>query len=103
MNKQDRQTLRELNRRTYKQTDDFRIWLEDINDQLVVHVIIYNSTPSVLKQIKESWAELMIDCYFQGYEDVFTYTKDNRIVKYIGNATMVGQGADYEVWKWELN
>lgn len=103
MNREDRETLRSLNRRTYKETDDFRIWLEDINDQLVVHVIIYNSTPSVLKQIKESWAELMIYCYFEGYEDVFTYTKDNRIIKYIGNAKMVGQAEDYEVWKWELS
>ena len=103
MNKGDRKVLRKLNRRTYKETDDFRIWLEDINDQLVVHVIIYNPSPSVLKQIKESWGELMIDCYFQGYEDVFTYTKDNRIIHYIGNAKMVGKHQDYEVWKWELN
>lgn len=103
MNRKDREVLRTLNRRTYKETDDFRIWLEDINDQLVVHVAIFNPTPSVLKQIKEGWAELMIDCYFEGYEDVFTYTKDNRIIKYIGNAKLIGQAEDYEVWKWELN
>lgn len=91
-----------LNRRTYIETDDYRIWLEDINDQMFVHVTIYNSTKNVIESIKEGWAELLIDAYFQGYEDVFTYTQDNRIIKLIGGAIKVGQHEDYEVWKWEL-
>lgn len=99
---QDRLTAKKLNRRTYYENDDFRIWLEDINDQLFVHVAIYNATPSVVKTIKERWAELMIDCWFDGYEDVFTYTKDNRIIKQIGGAEKIGQHEDYEVWKWDL-
>lgn len=93
---------KKFSRRTYIETDDYRIWLEDINDQLFVHVTIYNSTKSVIESIKEGWAELLIDAYFQGYEDVFTYTQDNRIIKLIGGAIKVGQHEDYEVWKWEL-
>lgn len=95
-------TMSQLNRRTYAETNNYRIWLEDINEQLFVHVTIYNSNKSVINQIKEGWAELMIDAYFQGYEDVFTYTKDNRIIKMIGGASKIGQHEDYEVWKWEL-
>lgn len=98
----DKQTVRTLNRRTYKETEDYRIWLEDINDQLFVHVAIYNASPSVIKDIKEGWAELIIDCYFQGYEDIFTYTKDSRIIKMIGSAIKIGEHNEYEVWKWEL-
>lgn len=98
-----KELLKILNRRTYKETDDFRIWLEDINEQLVVHVEIYNSTKSVIKQIKEGWAELLIDSYFDGYEDIFTYTTDNRIIKLIGGAEKVGEYEDYEVWKWDLS
>ena len=96
------QIARQLNRRTYYETDDYRIWMEDINDQLFIHVAIYNSTKTVVTEIKEKWAELMIDAYFNGYEDVFTYTQDNRIIKMIGGATNIGQYNDYEVWKWEL-
>jgi len=98
----DRQVAKTLNRRTYHQTNDYRIWLEDINEQLFIHVAIHNSTKTVIKEIKEKWAELMIDAYFDGYEDVFAYTKDNRIIKMIGGAINVGQYNDYEVWKWEL-
>lgn len=88
---------------TYRETDDYRIWTEVLNEQFVVHVTIYNATPSVIKQIKEGWAELMIEAYFDGYEQVYTYTKDSRIVDIIGGATKIGMHEDYEVWKWELN
>lgn len=98
----DRQVAKTLNRRTYYETSDYRIWLEDINEQLFIHVAIHNSTKTIITEVKEKWAELMIDAYFEGYEDVFAYTKDNRIIKMIGGATKVGQHEDYEVWKWEL-
>lgn len=91
-----------LNRRTYDSTDDYKIWMEDINDQLFIHATIYNSTKATINQIKEKWAELIIDAYFQGYEDVFTYTKDSRIVKLIGGGEKIGEHENYEVWKWDL-
>jgi hypothetical protein len=102
MNNADRQIVKKLNRRTYYSTSDYRIWLEDINEQLFIHVAIYNTTKNTINEIKEKWAELMIDAYFQGYEDVFAYTKDNRIIKIIGGANKIGEHEDYEVWKWEL-
>lgn len=95
--------LKSLNRRTYQETEDFRIWLEDISDQLFVHVEIYNATKGAVQQIKEGWAELLIDCYFQGYENLFCYTKDNRIVKMMGGAKKIGEHDGYEVWQWVLN
>ena len=99
----DRAVLKQLNRRTYEETDDYKVWLEDINEQLFVHVAIYNPSKDVVQNIKEAWANIMLDAWFDGYEDVFTYTKDSRIVKMIGGAQKVGQHEDYEVWKWELN
>ena len=98
----DRAVLKQLNRRTYEETDDYKVWLEDINEQLFVHVAIYNPSKDVVQNIKEAWANIMLDAWFDGYEDVFTYTKDSRIVKMIGGAQKVGQHEDYEVWKWEL-
>jgi hypothetical protein len=98
----DKEILKQLNRRTYEATDDYRVWLEDINEQLFVHVAIYNPTKGVIQNIKEAWANIVLDAWFDGYEDLFTYTKDSRIVKMIGGATKVGQHEDYEVWKWEL-
>lgn len=98
----DRQVLKTLNRRTYEETDDYKMWLEDINDQLFVHAAIYNASKSVVRSVKEAWANIILDAWFDGYEEVFTYTKDSRIVKIIGGAVKIGQYEDYEVWKWEL-
>lgn len=98
----DREVLKQLNRRTYEETDDYKVWLEDINEQLFVHVAIYNPSKDVINSVKEAWANIMLDAWFDGYEDVFTYTKDNRIIKMIGGAQKIGQHKDYEVWKWEL-
>lgn len=91
-----------LHRQTYKETDDYRIWTEIMEEQLVIHVAIYNSTKAVIQEIKEGWAELMIDAYFEGYEFVYTYTSDSRIVKMIGGATKVGEHEGQEVWQWDL-
>lgn len=90
-------------RDTYYENENFRVWLEEIKGQVAIHVVIHKSSKEIIKDIKRVWAEVIVKMYFLGYEEVFTYTKDNRIVKLIGGATMVGEGAGYEVWKWELN
>lgn len=98
----DRALLKSLNRRTYIETDNYRVWLEDISDQLFVHVAIYNPTREVIAEIKEAWGNVVLDAWFDGYEDLFTYTKDSRIIKMIGGAEKIGEHDGYEVWKWEL-
>lgn len=92
-----------MERRTYYEDNDFRVYLEEINDNVVIHVAIYNFSKAIFTRIKEVWAEVLIKMYFAGYEDLFAYTKDNRIIRMIGGAKMIGQRQDYEVWKWELN
>lgn len=92
-----------LNRRVYEKTNDYQVWLEDINNQLFVHVAIYNPSKEVIKSIKEAWAHVLLDAWFDGYEEVFTYTKDNRIINIIGGAEKIGQHEEYEVWKWDLS
>lgn len=96
------QTEHKIERFTYKETDDYRIWYELMDGELVVHVSIYNATKSVIEEIKEGWAEFLIDAYFQGYEFVYTYTSDSRIIEIIGGATKVGQHGKQEVWQWDL-
>lgn len=89
--------------KVYYEDDDIRVWTENINDQAFIHVGIFNMTKGVLEKIKEKWGELIISLYFEGYENVFTYTKDNRIIKLIGGAEYVDSAKGYEVWKWDLS
>jgi hypothetical protein len=92
-----------MERKTYYEDDNFKVYLEEINDQVFIHVGIYNFSKAIFKEIKAVWARALVDIYFAGYEDVFVYTKDNRIVKLIGGATKIGQHQEYEVWKWDLS
>lgn len=90
-------------RKTYYQNDDFKVYLENINDQVFIHVGIDKATKEVVSLIKQVFAEVVLKMYFLGYEELFTYTKDNRIVKMIGGAKYLDSHQGYEVWKWELN
>lgn len=87
----------------YYEDNDIRVWTENINDQAFIHVGIFNMTKNVLGKIKEKWGELIISLYFEGYENVYTYTKDNRIIKLIGGAEYIDTAGEYEVWKWDLS
>lgn len=97
------QAEHKIERFDYKSTDDYRIWYEIMDGQLVVHVVIHNATKAVIEEIKEGWAEFIIDAYFEGYEFVYTYTRDSRIIDMIGGATKVGEHKGQEVWQWDLS
>jgi len=95
-------------RRTYFENDDYRIYLENLSDNVFIHVVIFRGTRAVVKEIKEKWSEIVLKMYFLGYEELFCYTNDNRIVKIIGGAVKVAenvkfQNKEYEVWRWDLN
>lgn len=92
-----------MDRKTYYENDDFKVYLEEIKDQVFIHVAIYNFSKAILSDIKDTWADALINIYFAGYDSVFAYTKDNRIIKLIGGAKIIGQHEDYEVWEWELS
>lgn len=90
-------------RATYYETEDYRVYVEMINDLPFVHVAIFNFSKKILEEIKEVWAQVVLDAYFEGYEYLFAYTEDNRIIKMIGGAEMIGAAEGREVWKWELS
>lgn len=92
-----------MQRKTYYEDDNFRVYLEEINGEVAIHVAIFTFSKSIFKQIRSVWAEVALKMYFLGYEKLFAYTKDNRIIKMIGGAKMLKEVEDYEVWEWELN
>lgn len=94
--------MQDFERKTYYEDDDFRVYLEYFADNLVVHVVIFKASIPTIRRIKEVWSEVMINAWFEGFEDVFAYTKDPRIINIIGGAEKVKQIDDMEVWKWDL-
>lgn len=92
-----------MRRETYYQDNDIKVYLEEIDNNVFIHVGIYNMSKSILRKIKEKWGEIVLKMYYLGYEEVFAYTKDNRIINLIGGAEKIGKEKDYEVYKWDLN
>lgn len=90
-------------RKTYYNDDDFRVYLEEIDEQIFIHVAINNFSRPILRRIQEKWGEVAIKVYSLGYNELFAYSKDNRIIKMIGGAKKIGEHDKYEVWEWALN
>lgn len=100
--------MEEYERRTYFENDDYRVYLENILDNVFIHIVIFNINKPIVRDLKKMFGEIVLKMYFLGYEELFCYTTDNRIVKIIGGATKVAenvkfQNKDYEVWKWDLS
>lgn len=94
--------MTKFERKTYYEDEDIKVYLENIDDNVFIHVGIFNMSKSVLNKIKEKWGEVAIKMYSLGYEEIFAYTKDNRIINLIGGADMLERVNDYEVYKWDL-
>lgn len=91
-----------FDRKTYYRDDDIHVYLDNIDEQVFVHVGIVNATKETIARIQEKWGEIVMKMYYLGYEELFAYTKDPRIINMIGGAEKIGQHQDYEVYKWDL-
>lgn len=89
-------------RKTYYKDEDIHVYLEEIDEQVFLHVGIQNMSKSILKKIKEKWGEVVIRMYYAGYNEAYAYTKDNRIINLIGGADKIGEHKGYEVYRWAL-
>jgi hypothetical protein len=90
-------------RTTYIENDNYKLSLEEVEDCLFVHCEIKHPSKSALIELKADWAELLIQLYFFGYEEVFTYTRDMRLPNLVGGGSVVGSWDDWRVVKWDLS
>lgn len=94
--------MTEFERQTYYTDEDIKVYLENIDDNVFIHVGIHNVSKAILNKIKQKWGEVVVKMYTLGYEELFAYTKDDRIIKLIGGAEKIGEENGYEVFKWDL-
>jgi hypothetical protein len=94
-------------RKVFYDDDDFTIKWEKLNEQLFVHVELRSVTKPIMGKIVEVWTAFQAQAYFEGYEDIYTYTQDPRIVKLVGGAIELKNEKleatpDWRMFKWEL-
>jgi hypothetical protein len=95
----------------YKQTfykdDDFQIWYEMEQGELLVHIGIFKATKQTMERALAVWADFKAKAYFDGFERIITYTRDERVFKWFPFAERKGDftlgGRKYGVWQWALN
>lgn len=87
--------------------EDCKITLEELDGKLFVHVGLFKFSRPVLEKLLIIWATIKAKCYYLGYEAIYTYTRDPRIVKFFPNGEELGdyeyQGQNYKVFQWVLN
>jgi len=91
-----------MSRRAFYADEDFVLSLEELNEQPFVHVTFSRFNKNVYKKLLEQWKEVLMRFYYLGYLQIFTYTKDPRIVNLVGGADKIGEYEGYEVYKWDL-
>lgn len=96
-----------MSKTTFYKDDDFIIWYEIEQGELLAHIGIVNASKKIMERALRVWADFKARAYFEGYERILTYTKDERVFKWFPFAERKGNfllnGRTYGVWQWELN
>lgn len=93
-------------RTTIHNEPNFALSLEKEQGELFIHVVIRKATKKVLEDILWEFAKFKANAYFEGYENIYTYTKDKRLFRIFG-AEDIGSfnagGMEFRVGRWALN
>lgn len=90
-------------RKPWFSNEDYTMSYEKINHELFIHVTIESFSKDVLEDIKQKWNDFKLKAYSLGYENIFSYTKDMRIVELVGGAEVIGDWEGKKVVRWVLN
>lgn len=95
-----------VNRWTWYEDEDYTVTLEESEGLLFVHIEVYNFSKDIFLRIKQSWWELLFQCYLYGYEFLHTYTKNKKFADKMGTnellTTLNFNGSEYSLVRWDL-
>lgn len=71
------------------------------------HIDIYDESLTTMKEIKRNWEFMKKIAFYEGFNQLLSYTKNKRFIEFLGGAQHVTTVEDedqgtYEVYKWEL-
>lgn len=86
--------------------DDLTVTLEEGDGNLMAHVAVHSASKSSIGRILEIWDDIRNRAYWQGYEEIYTYSNEPRMFEIVKGGEQVGEfekdGIKYKVWKWDL-
>lgn len=93
-------------KREFYSDDDLTVTLEEADGNLMAHVVLYSASKASINRVLQVWQEIKERAYWQGYEEIYTYSNEPRMFDIVKGGEQVGEfekdGIKYKVWKWEL-
>lgn len=90
-------------RTTWFEDDNYKMSYETVNGEVYIHIVIDSFSKAILSDIKEKWLGFKLQLFSLGYENIYSYTKDMRIIKLVDMGELIGEAEGFKVVRWELN
>ena len=68
----------------------------------LIHLQLFKASKAVLEKAQEVFSEIKALAYMDGYEQILTYTKDDRMFKFFSPDKILGEVDGWKVASWEL-
>jgi hypothetical protein len=98
-----------MSERTVKKVyedEDFSVVLEEWSSILFLHCYVDNYSKSVKKKMLDIFEELKQACFYNGWEELYSYTPNGKFARMLPGAEKIDsfkQGdVEYEVFEWVL-
>lgn len=85
--------------------ENFDVQVEEREGMLFLHCEVENFSKSVLKQMKAVMEEIKLACFYNGWNQIFSYTPNPKFGRLMGGKKIdefTVSGKHYEVMVWEL-
>lgn len=97
-----------MSKSVYYEDKDFVLTVEMFNELPFIHLNLHRASKEIIDRVMKKWAEVKALAYFEGYEKIYTYTKDERMFKFfcpdkVYDEGFPHRGETYKVAEWELN
>ena len=92
----------------YESTDKYEATFQEVGDHIFFHLEVYAWSPSLLKEFKEKWPDVVATVKDKGYDILFTYSKYPQSVKFWNKihpcnyVEKFGPDNDHYIGAWDL-
>ena len=91
----------------YYEDEDALVRLEEVDEQLFVHVKLLKASKEIMENLLKVWSEIKAKAYWDGYEAIYTYTNDDRMLEFFPFGKVLVEieykGKKMRVVEWALN
>lgn len=91
---------------TVYKDEDIKIYMEEEQGEMFVHMRMYRASRSIIEKALKVLAGIKAQMYWAGYENVYTYSADERLLNLLPLWEPVGEfqkdGKTFKVVKWDL-